>query len=289
MVAVFVLAFSASGHAYDEAASGAAATQAEQTPKAPAPSEGAQSPPVQPNQQKSDGLMNTLALSPAVIMARGVPGQTTTQTLTITNNTSTPFAFDMVAQDIVVREGKRVFVNAGELPHSIAATAIFSPKHLSVDPGHSGTANVTVTLTPDTEVRAIAAIFHVGAGVNSGSVGIVASLGTLITFTASNNFAVASTELKVKPQTETVPLQVSLDLTNTGTEPVIPEGVVALLNDTGKFVGKAPFVVQRLLPGEHLEFAAEYGALLKPGKYRAVASFQFEDKALSKTADFTIE
>ena len=46
-----------------------------------------------------------------------------------------------------------------------------------------------------------------------------------------------------------------MDLTNVGAEPVIPEGVVALLSDSGKMVGKAPFAAQRLLPGERLEFA----------------------------------
>jgi hypothetical protein len=100
---------------------------------------------------------------------------------------------------------------------------------------------------------------------------------------------VTSSEVTVHPQTETQPLRVSLELTNTGTEPVIPEGVVALLSDSGKMVGKAPFAGQRLLPGERLQFAAEYGAQLRPGRYRAVTSLQFEDKTLSKTADFTIE
>jgi hypothetical protein len=239
-------------------------------------------------QPKSDAL-NTLALSPAVIMTHGLPGQSATQALTISNNTSTPFSFEMVAKDVAVRDGHRVFVEAGELAHGIAATAIFSPKHVVVEPHHSVSVNVTVTLTPNAEVRAIAAIFQAETKVSSGSVGMMASLGTLITFTASNDFAVTPSELAVKPQTETQPLKVALELTNTGTEPVIPEGVVALLSENGKLVGKMPFDLQRLLPGERLEFAAEYSAQLRAGRYRAVASFQFEDKSLSKTTEFTVE
>ena len=156
---------------------------------------------------------------------------------------------------------------------------------------------MTVTLTKGTNIRAIVAIFQGTDKLNGGkgSVGMTASLGCLITFTASNGsevtsaFEVTSSEVAVSPQTETQPLRVTVNLANVGTEPVIPEGVVALLSDSGKLVGKAPFAGHRLLPGERLEFAAEYGAKLPSGRYRAVTSFQFEDKTLSKTADFTIE
>src|SRR5579884_1161347 len=68
----------------------------------------------------------SLSLSPAVVMTKGGYGQSVTQTMVLTNGTSRPMAFDMMAEDAIVRDGKRVFVPAGELPGSIAATAIFS-------------------------------------------------------------------------------------------------------------------------------------------------------------------
>ena len=230
-------------------------------------------------------------------MTRGLPGQSVTQTLSLTNYTPMDFSFEMVAQDVIVRDGKRVFAAAGEVPRSVAATAVFSKPTVTIAPGQSASVDVTVTLTKGTDIRAIVAIFQGTDKLNGGkgSVGMTASLGCLITFTAANSpevtatFEVTSSEVAVLPQTETQPLRVTVNLANVGTEPVIPEGVVALLSDSGKLVGKAPFAGHRLLPGERLEFAAEYGAKLPSGRYRAVTSFQFEDKTLSKTADFTIE
>ena len=276
MIAALLFASSVDCRALDDARSGASAVaQTAQAPKAPA----------------GEPPLNTLALSPSVIMTRGLPGQSVTQTLSLTNYTSMTFSFEMVAQDVIVRDGKRVFVKAGELPQSIAVTAVFSKPTVTIKPGQTASVDVTATLVKGTDIRAIVAIFQGTDKLNGGkgSVGMTASLGCLITFTASNNFELTSAEVAVLPQTETQPLRVTVDLKNVGTEPVIPEGVVALLSDSGKMVGKVPFDGHRLLPGERLEFAAEYGAQLRPGRYRAVTSFQFEDKTLSKTSDFTIE
>ncbi len=269
MVATLVLASSICSYALDDASAVAS------TAKAPV-----SSPP-----------LNTLALSPSVVVTRGQAGQSVTQTLSLTNYTSMPFSFDMVAQDVVVRDGKRAFIAAGELPQSIAATAVFSKPSVTIAPGQSALIDVTVTLTKGTDIRAIVAIFQGTDKFNGGkgSVGMTASLGCLITFTASDNFEVSSSEVAVHPQTATQPLRVTVNLANVGAEPVIPEGITALLAESGKLVGKAPFVAQRLLPGERLEFAAEYAGQLQPGRYKAVTSFQFENKTLSKTADFTIE
>lgn len=269
--------------------------QSGQTAPAPATSQPTEkkADPVAQQPDKSDSArpLNAVSLSPAVLMTRGLPGQSTTQTLTITNQTTMPFNFELLAQDVAVRDGKRVFVNAGELPHSIAATAVFSKKEVTVTPGQSESVDVTITLAKDTPIRAVVVVFHGTDRLNAqgGSVGMTASLGCLITFTASNNFELSSSAVVIRPQTETRPLKVSLELTNTGTEPVIPEGVAALLTDSGKLVGKVPFGAQRLLPGERLEFAAEYAGQLRPGHYSEVTSFQFEDKTLSKTTEFTIE
>ena len=184
VVAALVLAFSVNSHALDDAARSGAAAVAQ---KAQAPKVLATNPP-----------LNTLALSPSVIMTRGEAGQSVTQTLSLTNYTSMPFSFEMVAQDVVVRDGKRVFVTAGELPQSIANTAIFSKPAVTIAPGQTASVDVTVTLTKGTDIRAIVAIFQGTDKFNGGkgSVGMTASLGCLITFTASNKFEVTSSEVR---------------------------------------------------------------------------------------------
>src|ERR1041385_2268096 len=74
----------------------------------------------------------SISLSPAVIMGKGSFGQGLTQTLTLSNNTGADLGFELLAQDMIVKDGKRVYVPAGELPDSIAATAVFSPKKILV-------------------------------------------------------------------------------------------------------------------------------------------------------------
>ncbi|HEX4606451.1 MAG TPA: hypothetical protein VH724_20800, partial [Candidatus Angelobacter sp.] len=74
----------------------------------------------------------SISLSPAVVMAKGNFGQGLTQTLTLTNQTARDFAFEMVAEDVIIKDGKRVFVAAGETPNSIASTAVFTQKTVLV-------------------------------------------------------------------------------------------------------------------------------------------------------------
>src|SRR5678815_875396 len=71
-------------------------------------------------------VAQTISLSPAVVPLRGARGESTTQTRTLTNGLDVPLTFELVAQDVVVREGVRAFVDAGAEAGSLAATAVFS-------------------------------------------------------------------------------------------------------------------------------------------------------------------
>ena len=238
----------------------------------------------------SESRPPSLSLSPAVVLARGAFGQSLSQTLTITNDTSNEFAFEMAAQDVIVKDGKRIFVPAGETEHSIAATAVFSQKTVVVKPFTSASIDVRFTLPTETNIRAVVALFR---GTNriassSGAVGMTASLGTLITFNLTPNVNVKSEPIQVVPATETANLAVSEWMTNSGTEPILTEGVAAVLNSKGALIGKTTFAVQRLLPGERLEFKAEYPDQLEPGSYKVLCSFQFEGKTFTTDGSFTV-
>src|SRR5947209_6105216 len=85
----------------------------------------------------------SLSLTPAVVMVKAKAGQTFSQELTLWNNTSQELAFQMEARDVVMRDGKRVFMPAGEIEGSIARNAVFSEKNLVVRPGSPVTTRVT--------------------------------------------------------------------------------------------------------------------------------------------------
>ena len=232
----------------------------------------------------------SISLTPAVVMAKGSFGQTLEQVLTLTNNFGSDLGFDLVAQDVIVKDGKRVFVPAGELPDSIAASAVFSPKSVLVKAHSSVSVELRLTLPAKTDVRAVSAIFMGTDKLQTSSSGVAmtASLATLLTFNLTNNVKLQQEPAQITPASATENMKVTQWLSNTGTEPVLPEGTAAILNAQGALVGKATFKAQRLLPGERLQLVAEYPDQLPSGDYRALCSFQFEGKTITSEAKFQI-
>lgn len=232
-----------------------------------------------------DGM---LSLSPAAVMLRGDFGQSTTQTLTLHNGTSRVFSFDLVAQDVVVRDGKRAFAEAGSIPGSIAATAVFSPKQVNVAPGGIAAVTITVTLPPNTPQRAIVALFRGTNTVMSGHVPMTASLGTLLTFSVSDDVQMTVSRFEVRPQNAAANLGVGGTCTNTGREPLVAKGVMAVLDARGSLVGRSELRQQRLLPGESMPIAGEYGGELAPDRYRVFITYEYEGRSLSRSAEVEI-
>jgi hypothetical protein len=216
-------------------------------------------------------------------------GQSYTQILTITNQTGQELTFEMVAEDVIVRDGMRVVVPAGETPEGIAATAVFTRDEVVVQPLQSSSVGVTFTVPLGTPLRAALAVFRGSTKISSGAATkMTASLGTLFTFVVSQNFTIEAAPLGLSAQSATANLGISQILTNTGSEPVIADGIAAVLDQAGAIVGKATFEPQRLLPGERLPFHTEYPAELKTGHYRVLASFQYQEKVITSTSDFTV-
>ncbi len=229
-----------------------------------------------------------ISLSPSVVMLKGTSGQAHRQALHLTNATEHEIAFDLIAEDIVAN-GERKFLRAGERADSIAATAVFTPRTLVIPAGETGTAELTITVPHGTAVRAIAAIFrsHSPATMRAG-VGITASLGTLITFELSRDGRLETSPVAVIGQTDTTNLRFTQSALNTGAEPLYFGGAVAVLDARGTLVARMPIEAQRLLPGERLQFHADYPTLLAAGRYRAVFSLEQSERAQSTAVDFDV-
>jgi hypothetical protein len=218
------------------------------------------------------------------------PGQTFSQELTLWNNTIQELAFQMEARDVVVRDGKRVFLPAGEIEGSIARYAVFMDKDVIALPGASVTTTVTVTVPNAPAPRAIACIF-MGKTVmgTRNSVAMTGSLGALFTFTLADDFHVQSEPLQVLVDADANSITFRQSLTNTGSDPVVPKGVIAVTNESGRLMARLPVSGQRLLPGESQEFTTEHSGLLKTGKYRATVLMENESAFFSNAAEFTIK
>lgn len=230
----------------------------------------------------------TLSATPAVVMLKGSFGQSTTQRLTLTNTTSREFAFEMQAQDVVVRDGKRVFVPAGEIDGSIAATAVFSRRAVVVKPHSAESVDATVTLPPRAQNRGVVLLFRGTNKFMNGNVPMVASLGTLLTFTVTGGIAVESRPVEITPQTAARNLAVSQAIVNTGTEPVMALGVAAILDSRGTLVGRIDLQPRRIFPSERTTVAGEYAGELSPGHYRVVVTCDVGAKTLAGSAEVDV-
>ncbi|HEX3583371.1 MAG TPA: hypothetical protein VH087_16495 [Thermoanaerobaculia bacterium] len=229
-----------------------------------------------------------LSVSPAVIMLRGAAGQSTTQRMLLTNGTSRPFSFELIAEDVVVRGGKRVLVPAGETAGSIAATAVFSQRVVTVPPGATAGVDVTVTIPPHTSIRAVTALFHGNDKIMRGKVATAVSLGTLLTFALSDSIVVDAGVPAITAQSATANAAFSQPFANNGTEPFVAKGIAAILDANGTLVGKAPLESRRVLPGEQVSLHGEFAGELARGKYRLLLTCDAGGKLITRSAEMVI-
>jgi hypothetical protein len=230
-----------------------------------------------------------LSLSPAVVMLRGNLGQSTTQTLRLVNGTSRTFSFDLVAEDVVAREGQRTFVAAGMVRGSIAATAVFSQAHVDVPAGETALVHLTLTLPADTPQRAVRALFRGTNRVMSGNVPLLASLGALLTFTVTGDVSMSADPLVVQPQTATESFSASHICKNAGHEPLVAKGVMAIVDAKGALVGRSTLRPHRLLPGESAKLGGQYPGELLPGTYRVFMTYDYEGQTLTRSAEVEVQ
>jgi len=230
-----------------------------------------------------------LSASPAVVMLRGTAGQSTTQVLTIMNSTSQPFSFEMVARDVVVRNGARTLVDAGKVAGSVAATAVFSTRMATVLPGEKRSVSVTLTVPPNPTVRGVVALFHGTSKMNSKGMHVVASLGTLLTFALTDQVSANASPLEVKPPSASTNLTLAQRLANDGSEPFFAKGMLAILNGAGTLVAKSALPARRLLPGETTDVRAEYAGELVRGHYRALITYDLQNgKTITSSGQFEV-
>ncbi len=235
------------------------------------------------------GSSGSMSVSPSVVMLRGEVGQSTTQTLSFTNDTSQALSFEMKALDAVVRDGTRLYVEAGTHAGGIAATAVFTPSVFTVASAQSIDIKVTVTIPPRPAVRAIAVMCQGTTKLGTGPVKMTTSIGTLVTFALSGDVIAAdATPLTVRPPTPSSTLLAAQQLSNSGTEPVVIAGMLAIVDGDGAMVGRQAIPPRRLLPGETSDVRVEFGGDLASGRYKALVTYDIIDGILSYSEEFDV-
>jgi hypothetical protein len=231
----------------------------------------------------------SISISPPVIMVRGEPGHGTTHTLTIVNSMPNEMRFVLEAQDVAIRDGKRVYVPAGQIPSGIASGTVITPATIVVPPGRSAAVSVTLTMPPATEQRAVVVYFKGRpSNVDTSKVAFGVALGALITFHLPGDAKVVAGAITASAQNASANVSLAQELENTGTEPAVATGALVILNEKGKRIAKVSIEPHRLLPGERTVLPVMVPTALSAGRYRVLASFEYDEKVLTNVGEFTI-
>jgi hypothetical protein len=126
----------------------------------------------------------TISLTPTLSVVECEPGRSATQTLTIANETPSELTFEVVARDLLVRDGKAVFLPAGAALNGIAATAVFSEKYFNVKPHQTTTVSIEFIVHPQTTARGMLILLQGTDKVAFGKTTMTANLGAVITINA---------------------------------------------------------------------------------------------------------
>jgi hypothetical protein len=110
--------------------------------------------------QASSGSQESFSLTPGLVIARVAPGQSFSQTLTLSNSTPYELTFELNASDLVAKNGEAAISPAGALPRSLAATAYFSQRVVNVKPQQSRTVEVTFTVPEGTSAQGLVVEFR---------------------------------------------------------------------------------------------------------------------------------
>ena len=160
---------------------------------------------------------------------------------------------------------------------------------MTVKPGQSVHIDVTITIPPRPSVRAIAVMCQGTTKLGNGPLRMTASVGTLLTFALTGDvLAATASALIVQAPTKSSNFSAAQQVSNSGTEPMVATGMLAILNATGTLVGKQEIPSWRMLPGERTDVRVEYGGDLPSGSYRAMVTYDLTDKTLTSSAEFSV-
>jgi hypothetical protein len=150
-----------------------------------------------PGREMSVANQDTLSLSPTFSVLQVEPGASASQVLALANNTGSELTFEVAVLDVEVRDGKTVYLRAGDMPNSIAASAVLSQRYLNIKPRDKTSLTVTFTVHPQTASRGLLILLKgTDRATFGGTMSLTPTLGSLVTIILPENSAapIAGTE-----------------------------------------------------------------------------------------------
>jgi hypothetical protein len=229
----------------------------------------------------------SLGLTPALVDANVKPGLTYTQNFTVVNNTTTRLRFHCSVSDYWYDEhNARLSGRPGTLPRSASLWIQFAPEDVLVEPNTSTTIKAIISVPKDASGGYYTIPFFEGEpaekpDLKAGSTFAVRLGGLLMLATeGKSEYNVEVKSGKVQPPTGSSELEIQLDIQNHGTSHVRLRGMFAILDSTGKLVGRGRNEEKTYLPGQRDFYKAPWGDDLAPGHYTAVVTLTYDRAGL---------
>ena len=238
---------------------------------------------------RAQAQRQSLGLTPALVDANVKRGLTYTQNFTVVNNTTTRLRFHCSVSDYWYDEhnNSRLLGRPGTLPRSASLWVQFAPEEVLVEPNTSSTIKAVISVPKDASGGYYTIPFFEGepaekpndqkAGAN-----FAVRLGGLLMLATegASDYSVEVKSGKVLPPSGSSELEIQLDIHNHGTSHVRLRGMFAILDSTGKLVGRGRNEEKTYLPGQRDLYKAPWGDELPPGHYTAVVTLTYDRAGL---------
>jgi hypothetical protein len=229
----------------------------------------------------------SLTLSPAILDVHVRRGATYANTFTLLNNTNVRLRVRCSLNDYWYNEkNQRVTGRPGTLPRSASPWVQFSSSELLVEPNSSTSVKFIVSVPPDAaggyytsptfeteatdEPPAPAGDTTSRAQIKIRFQGLL-----LFTTTEATEYNVEVMGGQVSPPTASSSLEISVDVRNRSTTHAQVHGLFALLDASGKLVGRGRIKEKRFMPGQQNSFKTAWAGELAPGRYTAVITLTY--------------
>ena len=237
---------------------------------------------------RANAQKQSLGLTPALVDANVKRGLTYTQNFTVINNTTTKLRFHCMVRDYWYDEqnNARLIGRPGTLPRSASLWVQFAPEEVIVEPNSSSTIRAIISVPKDASGGYYTIPFFEGEPVEKPDVKAGANfavrLGGLLMLATegASEYAVEVKSGKIQPPTGSSELEIQLDIQNHGTSHVRLRGMFAILDASGKLVGRGRNEEKAYLPGQRDIYKAPWGDDLPPGHYTVVVTLTYDRAGL---------
>lgn len=238
--------------------------------------------------QQQQQQQQSLGLAPAFVDANVKRGATYVQNFTIANQTTTRLRFRCSTADYWYDEQNgKLLGRPGTLPRSASTWMQFTPAEVIIEPNSSAIVKAVISIPQDAaggyytvplfEGEPVDPATKVGETQHT-SASFAVRLGGLLMLAveATSEYNVEVMSGKVTPPTASSELEMELDIRNRSNAHARLRGIFAILDASGKMVGRGRIEEKRYLPGQRESLKAPWSGELAPGSYVAVITFTYD-------------